>query len=67
MDYGRQAVSHNINNPIIDYGGARLLLLWASPVLDCKTVGFFSKMSKKIGKAWRKSLTRAKRPILTCP
>ena len=26
--------------------------------LDCKTVGFFLKISKQIGKAWRKSLTR---------
>ena len=32
--------------------------------LDCKTV-FFSKISKEIGKAWRKSLTRAKRASLT--
>ena len=24
--------------------------------LDCKTVGFFLKLSKEIGKAWRKSL-----------
>ena len=30
-------------------------------ILDCKTVGFFLKISKEIGKAWRKSLTRAKR------
>ena len=29
--------------------------------LDCKTVGFFLKISKEIGKAWRKSRTRAKR------
>ena len=29
--------------------------------LDCKTVGFFLKLSKQIGNAWRKSLTRAKR------
>ena len=29
--------------------------------LDCKTVGFFLKLSKEIGNAWRKSLTRAKR------
>ena len=29
--------------------------------LDCKTVGFFLEISKEIGKAWRKSLTRAKR------
>ena len=39
--------------------------------LDCKTVGFFLKLSKEIGKAWskeigkawRKSLTRAKREL----
>ena len=29
--------------------------------IDCKTVGFFRKISQEIGKAWRKSLTRAKR------
>ena len=29
--------------------------------IDCKTVGFFLKISKEIGKAWRKSFTRAKR------
>ena len=29
--------------------------------IDCKTVGFFLKISKEIGKAWRKSLNRAKR------
>ena len=34
-------------------------------VVDCKTVGFFLKISKEIGKAWRKSLTRAKRASLT--
>ena len=27
--------------------------------VDCKTVGFFLKISKEIGKVWRKSLTRA--------
>ena len=26
-------------------------------IIDCKTVGFFLKISKEIGKAWRKSLT----------
>ena len=31
-----------------------------SPI-DCKTVGFFLKISKEIGKAWRKSLTREAR------
>ena len=35
--------------------------------LDCKTVGFFLKISEEIGKAWRKSLTRAKRASLTRP
>ena len=34
--------------------------LTASQGLDCKTVGFFL----KIGKAWRKSPTRAKRASL---
>ena len=32
--------------------------------LDCKTVGFFLKISNEIGKAWRKSLRRAKRASL---
>ena len=27
--------------------------------IDCKTVGFFLKISQEIGKAWRKNLTRA--------
>ena len=37
-------------------------------MLDCKTVGFFFlKISKEIGIAWRKSLTRAKRASLTRP
>ena len=29
--------------------------------VDCKTVGFFLKISKEIGKAWRTSLTRVRR------
>ena len=32
---------------------------------DCKTVGFFLKIRNEMGKAWRKSLTRAKRANLT--
>ena len=36
-------------------------------MVDCKTVGFFRKISKEIGKAWRKSLRRAKRGSLTRP
>ena len=32
--------------------------------IDCKTVGFFLRISKEIGKAWRKSLARAKRASL---
>jgi len=35
--------------------------------LDCKTVGFFLKISKEIGEAWRKSRMRAKRASLTRP
>ena len=27
------------------------------PYVDCKTVGFFRKISEEIGKAWRESLT----------
>ena len=34
-------------------------LVWCI-LLDCKTVGSFLKISKEIGKAWRKSLTDAK-------
>ena len=36
-------------------------------LLDCKTVGFFLKISKEIGNAWRKSLMRANRASLTRP
>ena len=35
--------------------------------VDCKTVGFFLKISKEIGKVWRKSLTHAKRASITRP
>ena len=35
--------------------------------IDCKTVGFFLKISKEIGKVWRKSLTHAKRASITRP
>ena len=40
----------------------RRIKLLAIEGLDCKTVvGFFLKISKEIGKAWHKSLARAKR------
>ena len=39
----------------------------AHEILDCKTVGFFLKISQEIGKAWHKSLTHAKRASLTRP
>ena len=39
----------------------------AKNTLDCKTVVFFLKISKEVGKAWRKSLTRAKLASLTRP
>ena len=35
------------------------------PEVDCRTVGFFLKISNEVGKAWRKSLKRAKRASLT--
>ena len=35
--------------------------------VDCKTIGFFLKISTEIGKAWSKSLTRAKRASLLSP
>ena len=37
------------------------MIVTVGQAVDCKTVGFFLKISKEIGKAWRKSLTRAKR------
>ena len=43
------------------------MILTVGHAVDCKTVGFFLKISKEIGKAWRKSLTRAKRASLTRP
>ena len=43
------------------------MIMKFDPYVDCKTVGFFLKISKEIGKAWRKSLTRAKRASLTRP
>ena len=43
------------------------VLSMESSNVDCKTVGFFLKISKEIGKAWRKSLTRAKRASSDSP
>ena len=57
--YGNGTIVHEkrpLNSP--------LLCIAYFPVafwVDCKTVSFFLKISKEIGKAWRKSLTRAKR------
>ena len=39
-------------------------ILGFNETLDCKTVGFFLKISKEIGNAWRKSLMRANRASL---
>ena len=36
------------------------MILTVGHAVDCKTVDFFLKISKEIGKAWRKSLTRGK-------
>ena len=35
-------------------------------ILDCKTVGFFLKISKEIGKGWRKSLTLLDSLVTAC-
>ena len=35
-----------------------LVAVMLSSYIDCKTVSFFLKISKEIGKAWRKSLAR---------
>ena len=45
------------------------MILTVGHAVDCKTIVFFFflKISKEIGKAWRKSLTRAKRASLTRP
>ena len=42
-----------------------LVAVMLSSYIDCKTVRFFLKISKEIGKAWRKSLARAKGASLT--
>ena len=39
-----------------------LVTLGALMVIDCKTVGFFLKISEKIGKAWRQSLALCFQP-----
>ena len=50
---------------LVDVSRRRAGYFGAYTWLDCKTVGFFLQISKEIGKAWRKSLTRAKRASLT--
>ena len=40
---------------------------FVNAIIDCKTVGFDPNICKEIGKAWRKSLTRAKLASLTRP
>ena len=45
----------------------RCITFTARHKVDCKTVVFLLKISKEIAKAWRKSLTRAKRANLTPP
>ena len=51
----------------MSYGLKNEILQLTLSFVDCKTVGFFRKISKEIGKAWRKSLTRAKHASLTRP
>ena len=50
------------------YSSFSAVTLFEKYGVDCKTVvGFFLKISKEIGKAWRKSITCAKRASLTRP
>ena len=51
----------------MDESVARVKEERAKDAVDCKTVGFFLKISKEIGKAWGKTLTRAKLASLTRP
>ena len=44
-----------------------LLKIISWEIVDCKTVGFFLKISKEIGNAWLRSLMRANRASLTRP
>ena len=56
-----QAVSFTFIILIQVHTGFLLRFEYLKHLIDCKTVGFFLKISKEIGKAWRESLTRAKR------
>ena len=50
---------------LLEFHLARVKLVTYNLQVDCKTVGFILKISKEIGNAWRKSLTRAMRASLT--
>jgi len=52
---------------LLTFAKPELIFKQSDTYLDCKTVGFFLKISKEIGKAWRKSHARAKRASLTRP
>ena len=57
LSWSRKYPLSGPTNPIL----SRFKEDWnAFSLLDCKTVGFFLKISKEIGKAWRTSRTRAK-------
>ena len=60
-----QAVSFTFIILIQVHTGLLLRFEYLKHLIDCKTVGFFLKISKEIGKAWRKSLTRANRASLS--
>ena len=44
----------------LEFGLSSEVSKFFDKILDCKTIVFFLKISKEIGKAWRKSLARAK-------
>ena len=56
--------SHDVTEAILvcqNNETAAMLVSQTSPLVDCKTVDFFLKISKELGIAWRKSLTREAR------
>ena len=74
-NYAFMPHKRDANKPTIGTFGGRVLSLPRRELqcfpgrfrLDCKTVSFFLKISKEIGKAWRKNLKRAQRASLTRP
>ena len=56
--YSKQNLKKNNDNDAYHNGYETMVTAFCFALLtiDCETVGFFLKISKEIGKAWRKSL-----------